>query len=99
MMVLIINTSLFAQQHSLTGKVLRLDATEVLVGVTVTIKGTTEATMTDDKGFFKLKTNRNLPLTLVFSSSGFETKEVDIQSTSDINISLNPAILPIEEIV
>ena len=75
------------------------DLNEKLVGVTVTIKGTTEATMTDDNGIFKLNTKKNFPLTLVFSSSGFETQELELQSANEINISLNPAILPIEEIV
>ncbi len=99
MLVLIINSSLVAQPASITGKVMHKDSNEKLVGVTVTIKGTTEATMTDDNGNFKLTTKKNFPLTLVFSSSGFETQEQEFQSANEINILLNPAILPIEEIV
>ena len=38
MLVLIINSSLFAQTKSITGKVMHKDSNEKLVGVTVTIK-------------------------------------------------------------
>src|SRR5690606_5222743 len=99
MLVLIINSSLLAQTKSITGKVMHKDSNEKLVGVTVTIKGTTDATMTDDHGSFKLNTKNSFPLTLVFSSSGFETQEQELESANEINILLNPAILPIEEIV
>jgi len=99
MLVIIINSSLFAQPVSITGKITNKESNESLVGVTVTIKGTTEATMTDANGNFKINAKRNFPLTLVISSSGFETHELEMQSANEINVSLNPAVLPIEEII
>jgi len=55
-------------------------------GVTVTVKGSANATATDADGKFSIKTSKGS--TLVFSSISFETKEVKV--TGDfISLSLN----------
>src|SRR5690606_13908121 len=99
MLVIIINSSLFAQPVSITGKITNKESNESLVGVTVTIKGTTVATMTDANGNFKISTKKTLPLSLVISSSGFETHELVLKSFNVIYILLRTAVLTIEVIV
>jgi hypothetical protein len=60
--------------------------------VSITIKNSPEGTYSDDRGKFKLPTQKKLPVTLVISSIGFETKEIVVQNTAAIlNILLTPA--------
>ena len=72
---------------TVTGSVMNIASKENLVAVSVNIKGTSIGTYTDDKGNFKLSTEMKPPFTLVVSSIGYQTKE--IQVTGDIqNLSV-----------
>ena len=51
---------------------------EVLPGVSVSIKGTVTGTLTNNIGFFALRTKQKLPFVLVFSSTGFAPQEVEV---------------------
>ena len=64
-------------QVSVSGKVVD-PAKQPLTGVTVIVKGKAVGTVTDANGNFSLNLNENLPLTLVFSFVGFESREVQI---------------------
>jgi TonB-linked SusC/RagA family outer membrane protein len=67
-------------------------------GVNVTIKGTTQGTMTDLNGNFKL--NLQEPnQTLVFSYIGYETVEINTAGRKNIEISMKPDLTNIEEVV
>lgn len=55
---------------------------EGLAAVTVTVKGTTTATSTDTTGKFSLVVNQKFPFTLLISSVGFSTQEIEVKSTS-----------------
>ncbi|WP_419032610.1 carboxypeptidase-like regulatory domain-containing protein, partial [Dysgonomonas gadei] len=59
-------------------------AGEPLIGVSVTVKGTTNGTVTDIDGGFTINCNEND--ILVFSYVGFLTQEVKAGSTSFFNI-------------
>jgi TonB-linked SusC/RagA family outer membrane protein len=79
--------SIIAQDTVLSGKV--IDAkNQALEAISVIVKGTNEAIITDQEGNFLLKTTSQLPLTLQFSSVGFNTQERYISSTAFINIHL-----------
>jgi outer membrane receptor protein involved in Fe transport len=77
-------------QTTLSGTVRNSFSKEAVPSVTVTIKGTAAGTYTDDKGKFKITTPRPLPLTLVFSSVGYATQEVQVSSAGDIEVSFEP---------
>lgn len=76
----------------MTGTVTKDKTGEPLAGVTVTIKGTTLATTTDNNGQFRIRIpeGRNNPV-LVFSYVGHTPREVAIGSRSDISASLQEA--------
>ncbi|HVY76249.1 MAG TPA: TonB-dependent receptor [Puia sp.] len=56
------------------------DARNPLGGVSVSIKNTISGTVTNDSGYFSLRTRFKFPLTLVFSSVGFQTQEFEVKS-------------------
>lgn len=75
-----------AVRDNITGTVTDMQG-EPLPGVTVKIKGTTTATVTDVNGIFRL----NLPTgneTLVFSYLGFQTKEVAVKGQTSFDVKL-----------
>lgn len=60
---------------------------EPLIGCTVMVKGTTDATVTDLDGTFRI-TNVAIGSTLVFSYVGYKPKEVKIKSINDIPLTV-----------
>ena len=72
---------------------------ETLTAVTVSLKGTSNGTYTSDKGTFTLPVSVKPPFTLVFSSVGFESKEVNVTDFSNINVSLKPSFVLGSEVV
>jgi outer membrane receptor protein involved in Fe transport len=72
----------YAQSIVITGNVRNSISKDVVPAVSVTIKGSTAGTFTDEKGNFKLVTSQQPPLTLVVTSVGFESQEVSVSSAS-----------------
>ena len=72
---------------------------ETLTAVTVSLKGSNNGTYTSDKGTFTLPVSVKPPFTLVFSSVGFETKEVSVTDFSNISVSLKPSFVLGSEVV
>ncbi len=89
----------FGQSVLITGTVRNSITKEAVSAVSVLVKGSTEGTFTDTHGNFKLATNKPLPLMLVFSSIGFETREMEISRPEAGEIDLTPAAVLGEEIV
>lgn len=88
------------QSTTVSGSVKNSKSKETVSAVSVTIKGTTTGTFTDDKGNFKLSTNQKLPFTLVFSSVGYANKEVAVSSNDQVvNIDLDAAFTLGDEVV
>lgn len=79
-----------AQIKSISGKVTNAATKDMLSSASVLIKSTSEGTYTDEKGRFKIDTKQKLPLVLVISSVGFESKEIEVNGTGDVAISINP---------
>lgn len=85
------------QQKEITGKV--TDNTDMpLPGVTVIVKGTSQGTVTDATGNYALS---GVPpgATLVFSFVGMETKEIEVNNQTIIDITLEVSSIGIEEVV
>ncbi len=89
----------FAQDAGTTisGKVTSNEG-EALPGVNVIIKGTTEGTVTNIEGNYTLNVSSGATI-LIFSSVGFETKEVNISGQSVINVGLAPDVKALGEVV
>ncbi len=81
----------FAQTTTLKGKVSSDDADNIN-SVTITIKGTSEGTITDRKGNFIIATKKSLPLVLVFSHVNIETYEQQVTSLDELNINLKARV-------
>ena len=84
MITLFLSSLVSAQQITVTGKVSSGDS--ALSGVNVSVKGSNEATKTNDLGFFSIRVFPNA--TLIFSSVGFAKKEIKVGSQPSVNISL-----------
>ncbi len=71
---------------------------EPLPGVNIIIKGSTNGTVTDVDGNYKL-TVADESSVLVFSYIGYETQEAAVGARQVINISMTPDLTSLEEIV
>jgi TonB-linked SusC/RagA family outer membrane protein len=85
----------FAQDKTVTGRVASRDTS--LAGVTVSVKGTTQSTQTDENGRFSINAPANG--TLVFSYVGYGIQEVRVGSGSTLNIQLLPQNSQMDEVV
>jgi outer membrane receptor protein involved in Fe transport len=93
--------SAFSQSSvTISGNVSNATSKEYVAAVSVTVKGSSSGTFTDSKGNFKLTTTHSLPLTLIFSSVGFESQEIAVNNASDpIQISFKPTSILGTEVV
>ena len=85
------------QNNSVSGEVTDTGG-EPLPGVTVTIKGTTQGTVTDLNGNYSIP---NIPegATLVFSYIGMKTQEIVVTNQTLINVEMEVDAIGIEEVV
>jgi TonB-dependent starch-binding outer membrane protein SusC len=90
------NSSNAQDKVDITGVVKDIDGNS-LKGVSVTKKGTTKGSITDDNGAFAIKVN-NDKATLVFSSVGYLTKELKLNSTS-VTVVLEKSVVSGEDAV
>lgn len=85
-------TGIMAQGNNLiliSGNVVEQETRQPLEGVSVQVKGTVAGTITTRDGNFKLTTKSKFPLTLQFSSSGFQQQEFVVESiASNVSIAL-----------
>ena len=91
------STSVFAQKVTITGTVTEENGNP-LPGTTVQVKGTTVGTTTGPDGKYSVE----LPgpnSTLVFSFIGYIAKEVPVLNQTTINISLDPEITGLQEVI
>jgi outer membrane receptor protein involved in Fe transport len=88
-----------AQNVTISGNVKNSQSNENLSAVSVTVKGAGQGTFSSDKGSFSISA-KSLPVTIVFSSIGFETKEMVVSDAgAKLSVSLNPASTLGQEIV
>ena len=77
---------MFGQSRTVTGKVTSSDGKPIPFA-TVTVKGTSTAVSADENGNFSIQAPPNA--VLVFSSTGYQSSEVNIGSQTTINSTLN----------
>src|SRR5215203_2161805 len=92
-------TTAYAQSVPLSGTVKNATTQEGVPAVSVTVKGDLQGTFTDATGGFKLNVPR-LPVTLVFSSVGFEPREIVVDAaTAPVQVSLTSVSTLGQEVV
>jgi TonB-linked SusC/RagA family outer membrane protein len=89
--------TLFAQQV-VTGTVHSSKSGETLIGVNVTVKGTTTGVTTNTQGKYTIKVP-DAQAVLVFSYVGFISKEVFVKGKSTVNVNLDEDAKALNEVV
>ena len=95
-LIVVVSSTLAVQDIKITGKVTS-SAGDVIPGVSVTVKGTTIGTTTDNNGNFTL----TIPQTgtLVFSSIGFVTHEQPITDSPVVDVTLTASNRVLDQVV
>jgi TonB-dependent starch-binding outer membrane protein SusC len=86
----------FAQQ-TVTGKVTAADDGSGIPGVNILEKGTSNGSVTDADGNFRINVGSNA--TLTFSFVGYATQEVSVGGQSTLNVSLQSDVTALSEVV
>jgi len=88
---LLLPTNAFSQSSGISGKISNAETKEAIPAASVLLKGSASGTFTDSHGIFKLNTSQAFPITLIVSSVGYESKEVLVESSTQVlEIELQP---------
>ncbi|RYY96744.1 MAG: TonB-dependent receptor, partial [Chitinophagaceae bacterium] len=88
-----------AQNVTLTGKVKNNASNENVPAVSITVKGGAQGAYTDDNGNFRITVSK-LPVTLIVSSVGFESREVTVSTPgAPVDVNLSPASALGQEVI
>src|ERR1700712_268787 len=98
-LALLAGINLFAQTHTVTGTVTDNISGETLIGVTVAIKGTQNATTTNTNGKFSINIAGSNQATLVFSYVGYEQQVIALTNQTVVNVKLKSSSKGLEEVV
>lgn len=88
---------LYAQERTVSGKVISGEDNTGLPGVTVRVAGSDRGVNTDVEGNYKISVTDDA--TLVFSFVGFTTEEIRVGNQTTINVTLMPDILSLKDVV
>lgn len=88
---------LTGQNVTVSGKVIDESTKESLIGVTIIESGTSNGAITDVDGSYRISVPSNA--VLVFSYTGFETKEIPVEGRTTIDLSLSTGVTALNEIV
>ncbi len=94
--VLLLSSTLLYAQKEVTGTV--RDATGVMPGASIVVKGTTNGTTTDFEGNYSI-TVPNDQAVLIFSFLGYVSKEVTVGNQSTIDVILEEDAQALDEVV
>ena len=84
--------------QTVQGQVVDAPSGDPIPGVNISIQGTTTGTVTNVNGFYELNVTSG-DVVLVFSYIGYQTQEIAIDGRQEINISLEPAVGELGELV
>lgn len=88
----------FSQNKTITGKITDAKTKEPMVGATVLVKGTHFGTATDAQGNFSLSAPADAK-TLTVSYVGYVSKDVPISANGVVNVGIETADIPGNEVV
>ena len=97
MLMLILTSITLAQEVSVSGRVSDMDSAEPLPGVTILEMGTSNGTITDFEGNYKIEVPENAMLQ--FSFVGYETKVIQLNGQSILDVQLRMDNQQLEELV
>src|SRR5215204_3139609 len=95
--VIVLSAQLLAQNRTVTGTVTD-DKGNPLPNASVTVKGSSQGTVTDEKGTFTLVLPAN-GNSLIVSSVGYGQQEIAINNRSAVSITLGAADQSLNEVV
>lgn len=101
LLVFILALSIFngvAQTRVLTGTVISSEDKLPIPGVSISVKGTTAGTISDMNGNYSITVPQTTK-TLVFSFVGMVTQELDVSTSSKIDVELKSDVIGIDEVV
>jgi outer membrane receptor protein involved in Fe transport len=99
LLAVLFSLTVMAQNVTVTGKVKNNSSQENVPAVSVTVKGGAQGAYTDDNGNFRITVSK-LPVTLIVSSVGFESREIQVTSTTaPTNVELTPSSTLGQEVV
>ena len=90
-------TLMMAQYKIVIGSVTGYPEAEVLIGASVSVKGTSQGTITDIDGKYSISVPSDA--VLVFSYLGYATKEIPVKNQAVLNVSLQSSAQDIEEVI
>ena len=90
-------SSTMAQEKVISGKITDAENGEPIIGVNILIKGTAIGTISDIDGNYRLNVTEGT--TLIFSSVGYESKEIPIENQSVINLEMAQDFQQLKELV
>ncbi len=98
LLFLLATSMAWAQERSVSGKVTSQEDGTALPGVNVVVKGTTNGTVTDAEGNYKISVPSSGG-SLVFSFIGLSTTEVEIGDRTTVDVSLGLDVQQLSEVV
>lgn len=76
------------QQPTVKGKVADMYTGDALAGITVMVKGTSTGVRTQKDGTYSIALPENAKV-LIYSATGYQTLEIDIDGRTDIDVSMS----------
>jgi TonB-linked SusC/RagA family outer membrane protein len=95
--LLVFGTLVSFAQQTVSGKVTGADDGSGVPGVNILEKGTTNGTVSDSDGNYRISVGANA--TLVYSFVGYATTEVSVGSQSVLNVTLQSDVTALSEVV
>ncbi len=84
--MLFVTSAMFAQKYTVQGTVTNAENGEKLIGANVVVKGAYIGSATDENGHYSFKVEKGT-YTVVCSYIGFETKQVDVNVTNNVEVN------------
>jgi TonB-linked SusC/RagA family outer membrane protein len=92
----LLHVQIYAQDIKISGSVYD-DNNELLAGITVSVRGTTQGVVTDDKGEYTLNVPNDSCI-LVFSALGYQTQEAKVGSRRIVSVIMKEEVEEIGEV-
>ncbi len=90
-------TQLHAQNKLVSGRVTAGNSDSALAGVSISVKGTNNGTVTNNDGTFSINVPGNA--TLVFSNVGFVPQEVPVNNRSSLQVAMLADVQSLQQVV
>ena len=84
--LMVFSTAAALAQATLKGKIVDAETNEPLIGATVSVKGSTQGSVTDIDGHFTLKVGSNA--TIIFKYLGYEEMSMKINKKGDVDLGV-----------